>query len=364
MNDYMIKKVVQLNDIAMLFACLLFVFAISQSNEEECGINNNLRPQDRVLGGRDAEESEFPWMVSIQYYNGTRGWIHMCGGAIIDRKVILTAAHCDMQRKAPYGRIVAGCRVNSNVKNQIVCQIINFSINDFISHPWFSKQGPGQLYDVAVIRLQKALVYTNRYPGSVSPICIPDPIMRPDPVTGDRVRAAGWGLMEDRNNPQPYRRHLAIMSERLKTVDLEVMDHNQCSQTFLYYSAKTQLCIGSRKMHTDTCGGDSGGPVIMPMDQHPYSYYVVAVVSKGHSCGKGYHSPSVYTRVSHFKRWIATNSLPYVDDYSDGYFRDANFDPQESDNQTDSNVRKSNSAPKNIWSGVYPHMRFGSDSWW
>ena len=44
----------------------------------------------RIVGGHDAKPGQFPYQVSLQ----VNDYDHLCGGSIIDRKWILTAAHC------------------------------------------------------------------------------------------------------------------------------------------------------------------------------------------------------------------------------------------------------------------------------
>ena len=42
-----------------------------------------------ILGGKNADKNEYPWLVMLKYNGGFR-----CSGSIISEKTILTAAHC------------------------------------------------------------------------------------------------------------------------------------------------------------------------------------------------------------------------------------------------------------------------------
>jgi hypothetical protein len=43
----------------------------------------------KIVGGQESERGEFPFMVSLR-----RGDSNFCGGSILNRRYILTAAHC------------------------------------------------------------------------------------------------------------------------------------------------------------------------------------------------------------------------------------------------------------------------------
>ena len=48
---------------------------------------------ERIVGGEEAADGEFPWQVSLRQIAGL-GATHFCGGSVIDKDWVLTAAHC------------------------------------------------------------------------------------------------------------------------------------------------------------------------------------------------------------------------------------------------------------------------------
>lgn len=47
----------------------------------------------RILGGRDANRGEFPWMVSFVVFTKPE-LVYFCAGSIINERYILTSAYC------------------------------------------------------------------------------------------------------------------------------------------------------------------------------------------------------------------------------------------------------------------------------
>lgn len=73
--------------ISLNFSVIFCVISLVASNPTILTDDEDV--EAKIVGGKVAEEGAAPWQVSLQTHRG-----HFCGGAIIHRNFILTAAHC------------------------------------------------------------------------------------------------------------------------------------------------------------------------------------------------------------------------------------------------------------------------------
>jgi len=219
----------------------------------------------------------------------------LCGGALISSRHVLTAAHCDASQS---GFTLSSVRLGQvNIASSVELPGVDVGVARVVSHPEF-RQSPVAIFDIAVIFLERPVPLTDH----IRPLCIhhPDPDLVADPP-GELI-VAGWGRTER-----------ASSSPLLQFTGLQPINRTACQEEYNKAAAKgklgpginsltlleSQLCARGQSA-TDSCSGDSGGPLMAVLKGR---WYLAGVVSFGtQRCDSSL--PGVYTRVSSFWQWI------------------------------------------------------------
>ncbi|KAK7070281.1 Tryptase gamma [Halocaridina rubra] len=231
----------------------------------------------RISGGTAAMPHSHPWIAVL--FNRQK---QFCGGSVIDKKHILTAAHC----VAHMSQVdIQNLRVKLGAHNIRASEpsVQEFKVSKVVRHKSYDSR---RLYnDVAMLTLDGEIQYTSK----VRPVCLDKSTRQ---YNGDNVIVAGWGSMYE-GGPQ---------TSSLFQVQLRVWSNDQCRTKYGGVApggiVSSYLCAGQDGK--DSCQGDSGGPLV----KHVGGVWTqVGIVSWGIGCGKGRY-PGVYSRITSFLPWI------------------------------------------------------------
>ncbi|KAJ8390143.1 hypothetical protein AAFF_G00110170 [Aldrovandia affinis] len=227
--------------------------------------------QGRIVGGYAPAPHSIKYIVSIQ----TTKSQHFCGGSLINKYWVLTAAHCNIGL------------------DQMIIVVGDYSLSMYegteqffiphllIPHPKYNKTTNNA--DIMLIKL-KAPVYLNRF-VTISLLPRQDALIS----EGKVCQVSGWGFTSASGGQIP---------STLRTVKLPIISTARCngSDSFNGNITSNMICAGYSAGGKDACEGDSGGPLVC-------EGRVYGVVSWGNGCADARY-PGVYTAVSKFRRWI------------------------------------------------------------
>nr|CAB3263182.1 uncharacterized protein LOC104265951 [Phallusia mammillata] len=237
-----------------------------------------------IVGGRNAESSHHPWMVSLQKHHK-----HICGATLINRCWLLSAAHCltvpfvlpkDMPTHAVFGWNAANTRLH-----------LRILLGSIVLHPTFSAY-PVPTNDIALVKL-------NQCTSKFRPMCPSSPEL---PVNNLQCYVLGFGATDPSGGGITNRQSLQILS-------MPLIDDATCQSSYLdrfnnnrTYITNTMFCAGYMEGGRDSCRGDSGGPLIC-MNRVTRRILQWGVVSWGGGCAIR-NKPGVYAKVAAFHSWI------------------------------------------------------------
>lgn len=115
-----------------------------------------IQPSLEIINGKDVDITEFPWTVTINGYMDICKICNdfNCGGAIIGKKWILTAAHCDTGPHWLGGFLI---RAGSNHPLWLGERI---DIERSILHPQYKPDT--KEHDIQLVELKEELEYSNK----------------------------------------------------------------------------------------------------------------------------------------------------------------------------------------------------------
>jgi len=228
----------------------------------------------KIVGGVPAQVGEFPSIASLQGSSGG----HFCGGSLIKRNWVLTAAHC-VQGSGPK-KIYIGAHNQKNLKDAEL-----FQVEKIVAHPQYNSQNTD--YDFALIRLAGN--------SSFAPVKINTTEID---IAAESVMAttAGWGVTKENSWSLP-----AI----LQKVDVPLVTAQECSKGYPGAITDRMICAGYPQGGKDACQGDSGGPLYVKTAEG--ETVLAGVVSWGEGCARA-NRYGVYSKVNNVADWIENES--------------------------------------------------------
>lgn len=241
-----------------------------------------------IVGGTRAPPGAWPWHALIRYRNRVDGKLYACGGSLVSRSFVLTAAHCAIELDE--ANVTLGVVDTTDRDPSMTYKVV-----DRIVHPEYCSDCAVNLHDIAVIKLSRTVEFTERH----RPICLPSSALNLPNTTGYVIGFGAYNVGTFIGN---------VMSTYLQQTVVPLVDKETCSKKWSELAeharevatSSTVLCAGS--LGHGSAQGDSGGP-LMTISSNGI-WYQIGVTSFGINAGPGYYdqslAPGVYTKVSSY----------------------------------------------------------------
>lgn len=224
----------------------------------------------RIVGGYEADIKDIPFQVSLQ------SSFHFCGGSLIGKRYVLTAAHCTDGKSATNPGFKVRLASKYSAKEGVV-----INTTQIYQHAKYNANTID--YDFSILKLED-------YDESLLPFKIlygKLPSNR-DIKDGTVLTVSGWGNTQNSLESRDV----------LRAVKVPKVNNDVCENAYNGFGKITNqmLCAGRAEGGKDACQGDSGGPLFR-------KNVIWGVVSWGYGCARPNY-PGVYSRVSTVLDWI------------------------------------------------------------
>ncbi|XP_034563344.1 serine protease 33 [Notolabrus celidotus] len=264
-----------------VFWCLTGMLA---SHAQQCGRAPLI--ENRIVGGKDATEGAWPWQVDVSLQTPTNR--HICGGSLITRNWVLSAAHCFPNPSDVGSYAIYAGRYQLNGYNFYES---SHSVRRVVIPYGYVEPHSGK--DLALVELSTPVTWSDQ----IQPVCLPSSgTLFPG---GMPCYATGWGNVRD----EVPLGGIGTLQE----VQVPIISQSSCQEMYRMHPTERvdiqhdMICAGFQEGGKDSCQGDSGGPLVCQMVNG--TWVQAGVVSFGLGCAHA-NQPGVYARVTSYSSFI------------------------------------------------------------
>jgi len=298
-----------------LFLQITTLFASYNTRTEKCGVelgNRAVRGGSGHSTGKEESTFKQAWAVVFLIDDNDGGQQIHCSGSIIDKKHIITAAHC-FYPKDSNGQAIDTSKLtimvgtNDPFSSKRSDKGRKHKIKNFKVHDKYDLDTRAAYYDLAIVEVTKPFSFKR----NVWPVCLPETINEDrNHFFRQTVVIIGYGPMrgdDDKDRTALTRLDLTVQNAKFcsKKYTVQTTDSNYLLlQNSLpdKFRNPSVFCAQNQGLSDGTCGGDSGGPVVQfdttETDKYkiPRWVQVAAVHGSAASCD-GSRFPSIFVRL-------------------------------------------------------------------
>ena len=267
--------------------------------------------QPKIVGGATASVSTYPWQAAVVISPGkASGNAHnrqFCGGSLLTSRIVITAGHCVANTDPDCTSLCTSetpvCLNLPSATEDGTCELDPNDVDVVLGRSTLSAGSPTDEYPVSGVVLRSN--YDGNYQGDGVPRYdvaylvlssasgeTPIKVAGTDETalwdSGSTAEISGWGSTSEFSNTV----------DTLRAATVGVIPDSTCASPSVYgsdFDPATMLCAGSLSGATDSCFGDSGGPLEAPLQGG--GYRLIGITGWGYGCGRA-NAPGVYTRVA------------------------------------------------------------------
>ncbi|CAK1602870.1 unnamed protein product [Parnassius mnemosyne] len=233
--------------------------------------------EGKIVGGKPIAIEKLPF--AVQFYN----FGNMCSGVILNSWSVLTAAHCFDNNKNIFDMVIeAGYRYMFDYEADV------YEVKDFVIHKNYS-QAMRFACDIAIIFVNRQFTFGSKVKKAL--LVTHSKWMK---GTEKKFVVNGWGWIKY-GGP--------LSTKGLQKTYLRYVPKGDCEKMHDVNLTADMFCLYGDGVR-DTCKGDSGGGVL-------WNGVVVGIVSHGDGCSRK-NSPSIYSNVWYFKKWIRVQIIKFI----------------------------------------------------